>query len=468
MATETNVAIIGAGIAGELLLKELKTPRYGNYNVVGFIDDDVNKIGKKIKGILVLGSTNEILEIASQKNIQLFIIAIPSAKGEVIQRIVNVVRKTKVNFMIVPPIFQNLKINQISFPREVEINDLLRRPIENVLTEESMKKLKDSVVVITGVAGSIGSELCIQIASCFPKKIIGIDCAETPLFEIKNEIRSRFPNIDFTPILANIQDIEKIKSTLSFYKPQILYHCAAFKHVGMMELFPRECVANNIKGSLNIINTAIENHVDRFVFVSTDKAVNPTSIMGSSKRIIEKYLLSLPKNHTKFMIVRFGNVLESNGSAITIFNEQIKRGGPVTITDMKMDRYFMTITEAAQLVVQASILGEGGELFVLDMGEPYKIIDIINHLIELHGMDIKTMPIKIIGKQPGEKLSEELFYDFEEPEPTKHLRILSCKTTILEDKVSFKEKVEDFVNAFNKLEDNEIKRTLFNLAHSKS
>lgn len=461
MSQKTNIAIIGAGIAGELLVKELKNPRFDIYNVVGFIDDNLDKIGKKIKGLKVLGSTENIPKIAEIYNIELFIIAIPSASGETIRRIVDIIRETRSNFMIVPPIFQNLIINQISFPRRVDINDLLRRPIENVLTKESMKKLRDSTIVITGVAGSIGSELCIQIASCFPKKIIGIDCAETPLFNITNTIKTGYPNIDFLPVLGNIQDREKMKSLIKTYKPQIIYHCAAYKHVGLMQSFPYECVSNNIVGSINLIEEATRYNVDRFVFVSTDKAVNPSSVMGASKRVIEKYLLSLKSNHTNFMTVRFGNVLESNGSAISIFNDQIQKGGPVTITDMKMERYFMTIVEAAQLVIQASILGEAGELLVLDMGEPYKIINIIEHLIELHGFDDKTIPIEVIGKRSGEKISEELFYKFEKPSPTKHERILSCNTLSQAD-ATFKDKIDSFVEEFLSLDTQAVAEKLFN------
>ena len=467
MSKQINVIIIGAGIGGEYLLKELERQRYGNYKIIGFIDDDKEKIGKEVKGFSVLNSTDHILELTYKYNIDLFIIAIPSASGEVIERIVNIIKQTSANFMIVPPIFKNLKINQISYPREVEITDLLRRPLENVLTADSMKQLKDSIILITGVAGSIGSELCIQIASCFPKKIIGLDCAETPLFNIRNEINIRFPKLDFIPILTNIRDKKKVKQIIEIHKPQIIYHCAAFKHVGLMESFPQECVSNNIQGSLNVINEAISNQIGRFVFVSTDKAVKPLGIMGSSKRIIEKYILSLPKKHTKFMIVRFGNVLESNGSAIEIFKEQIQKGGPVTITDKKMDRYFMTITEAAQLVVQASILGEGGELFVLDMGQPYKIIDIIHRLIELHGLSISTIPIKVIGKRPGEKLSEALFYEHEKPNPTKHERILSCSTSINENIEDFKKEVELFVANHLEMDEKEIRAKLLELAKEK-
>jgi len=442
MKEKIDVVIIGAGIAGEYLIDELKDPKYSKYNVIGFIDDNEQKIGTKVKGIEVLDATSKIPDLVKKHKIDLFIIAMPSVSGEIIQRIVGVIKKTHIDFMIVPPIFQNLNINQISYPRKVSINDLLRRTIDNALDKESMKQLSNSTIIITGVAGSIGSELCIQLASCSPRRIIGIDCAETPLFNIKNIIEEEYPKIDFIPILGNIQDRKLISSTINKYKPDIIYHSAAFKHVGLMELFPYECVKNNIQGSLNVIKESIKNKIERVVFISSDKAVNPRSIMGASKRIIEKYILSLKSVLSKFMIVRFGNVLESNGSAIEIFKEQIKKGGPITITDLEMERYFMTITEAAQLVIQASILGDSGELLILDMGEPYKIIDIIHRLIELYGLHYDTIPIEVIGKREGEKLKEELSYSYEKPEKFKHERIIKYKSTIDIDSKQFIKDVE--------------------------
>ncbi|MGC9780277.1 MAG: polysaccharide biosynthesis protein [Candidatus Heimdallarchaeota archaeon] len=461
MVTKINVAIIGAGIAGEYLVKELKHPRYQKYNIIGFIDDDKKKIGTKVKEVQVLDSTYKIPNLVNEYNIDLFIIAMPSVSGQVIQRIVDKIKTTSKDFMIVPPIFQNLQINQIAYPRKVDINDLLRRPIQNVLTEESMKKLQNSTIMITGVAGSIGSEICVQLASCQPKCIIGIDFAETPLFTITNKIHNEYPNIEFIPILGNIQNRDKIKSIMKKYNPKILYHCAAFKHVGLMETNPHECINNNIMGSLNVIKEAIANKISRFVFVSTDKAVNAKGIMGASKRIIEKYILTLSSNRTKFMIVRFGNVLESNGSAIKILKEQIQKGGPVTITDLRMERYFMTITEASQLVIQASILGKGRELFVLDMGKPYKIIDIIHRLIELYGFDVNTIPIKVIGKRNGEKLSEELFHTFENPIHSDHKRILICNSNNMKDLRYFKNEVESLAMNHESLTNKEIVDKMF-------
>ncbi|NHJ48363.1 MAG: polysaccharide biosynthesis protein [Asgard group archaeon] len=459
MESKINVAITGAGIAGELLLKELRNPRFRKYSIIGFIDDDENKIRKKVMGVEVIGSTEEIPEITEKFEIDLYIIAIPSATGKTIKRIVDIIKTTKSNFMIVPPIFQNLQINQIAYPRNVDINDLLRRPIDNVLTKDSMKQLRNSKILITGVAGSIGSELCIQLASCFPKEIIGIDIAETPLYNLANRIKEEFPKINFIPIIGNVQNKSKIEQLISEYKSEIIYHCAAFKHVGLMEHFPHECVRNNVMGSLNVIKAAQANEVGRFVFVSTDKAVYPKGVMGASKRIIEKYILALEVNKSKFMIVRFGNVLESNGSAIEIFKEQIQKGGPVTITDRKMERYFMTIIEAAQLVIQASILGEAGDLMILDMGEPYKIIDIIHQLIELHGFEIDTIPIKEIGKRKGEKITEELFYSFENPKHLAHERILKCHANSIQKAKSFISEVEKLtLNCDSFTKDDLIKR----------
>ncbi|MBY9001917.1 MAG: polysaccharide biosynthesis protein, partial [Candidatus Heimdallarchaeota archaeon] len=358
MTQTLNVIIIGAGKAGLLLLKELNQPRYKNYNVVGFIDDDEKKLGTTVENLEVLGSINQLPQIVEKYDIGLSIIAIPSAPGKTITRILDIIQSTNSNFMTVPPIFQNLKINTISSPRKISVKDLIRAPIENVLTEDSMREIKDYTILITGAAGSIGSEICYQLAGCSPARIIGLDAAETPLFELANTMEQKHKKVKFTPILANIQDADRLKEVIQKYNPSIIYHCAAFKHVGMMEAFPRECVKNNIQGSINVIQIALEENIERFVFVSTDKAVNPVNIMGSSKRIIEKYILNQKSADTKFMIVRFGNVLESNGSAIPIFQEQIENGGPVLITDERMERYFMTITEAAQLVIQASILGK--------------------------------------------------------------------------------------------------------------
>ena len=461
MAISKITAIIGAGMAGELLLKELKFFKYENYKVIGFIDDDQNKIGEKIKSIQVLGSTHQISELTEKYRIELFIIAIPSAPGVTIQRIVKEIQKTKADFMIVPPLFQNLEINKISYPRKVDINDLIHRPIVNVLDKNSIKNLNNAVILITGVAGSIGSELCMQLASCNPNKIIGIDFSETQLFYITNDISQRFPNLNFIPELINIQDKEKLKKIFAKYSPEFVYHAAAYKHVGLMELFPHECVENNIIGSINVINEAIANSVKKFVFISTDKAVNPISTMGASKRIIEKYLLSLNKSSVKFIIVRFGNVLESNGSAINIFKRQIESRESITLTDKNMERYFMTIIEAAQLVIQASILGEGGELFVLEMGHPYKIIDIINKLIELSGYNKNSISVKIIGKKDGEKLREELFFDFEKPQKSKHERILVCKTDLFRKKDKYKEDIEVFIEEYYNFTKNDLKGKIF-------
>ncbi len=445
MSQSSNLIIIGAGKAGRILLEELKQSIYKNYNVIGFVDDDPTKLGTKIENIEILGGTEEIPELVKKYNVDLSIIAIPSAPGKTISRILYIIQKNSSNFMIVPPIFQNLRINTISAPRKVGVRDLIRAPIENVLTEESMEKIKDYTIMITGVAGSIGSEICYQLSGCFPRKIIGLDVAETPLFELTNKMKQNYDNVNFIPILGDIRDKARLHKIIQKYKPDIIYHCAAFKHVGMMENFPHECVKNNLLGTINLINEAIEGETNRFVFVSTDKAVNPINTMGISKRILEKYILSIQENNTKFLIVRFGNVLESNGSAIPIFKKQIESGGPILLTDERMERYFMTLTEAAQLVIQASILGKGGELFVLDMGQPYKMIDIIHKLIRIYGYDIEDIPIKIIGARAGEKLSEELFHDFEKPEISQHERIYFCELSNDITTKDYREKIEDFI-----------------------
>jgi len=463
MGRTTNTAIIGAGDAGKLLVKELKSSQYENYKIVCFFDDDDSKKGKEVLGIEVVGKIFDIQSLHDELAIDLFIIAIPSADGSRINEIVNIITETKKNFMIVPPIFNNLDINRISYPRKVDINDLIRRPIRNVLNQDSINILKDSTVLITGASGSIGSEICVQLAISQPKKIIGIDIAETPLFNIINTMSDNFPNIEFIPILGNIRNKAKLEEIFEKYKPNIVYHCAAFKHVKLMEDFPEECVLNNIFGTLNVIETAIKFKTDRFVFVSTDKAVEPTCIMGASKRVMEKYVLSLENKETAFMIVRFGNVLESNGSAIHIFKEQIKRGGPITITDLNMERHFMTITEAAQLVIQASILGEGNELFVLDMGEPYKIVDIVKHLVKIHGYSEDSIPIEIIGIKQGEKLTEKLFYDFEKLAISEQSRIYICETSLPHNPEKYKQEVHNLVERVKVNNKENIREEIFKL-----
>ena len=456
MSQSSNVLIVGAGKAGLLLLTELNQPKYKNYQVVGFIDDDPEKLGTKIETLFVLGNTEQIPEIVEKFEIGLSIIAIPSATGKTITRIVDIIHQTSSSFMIVPPIFQNLKINTISAPRRISVRDLIRAPIENVLTEASMKEIENYTILITGTAGSIGSEICIQLAGCFPKQIIGLDVAETPLFELANQMNQNHKKITFIPALANIRDEKRLSKIIRKYKPDIIYHCAAFKHVGMMEQFPHECVKNNIQGSINLIKIALEEKIERLVFVSTDKAVNPINVMGISKRIIEKYVLAQNSNDTKFMIVRFGNVLESSGSAIPIFKKQIENGGPVLLTDERMERFFMTITEAAQLVVQASILGKGGELFVLDMGEPYKMLDIIHKLFQIYDYDKDDIKIENIGIRPGEKLTEELFHDFEEPELSQHNRIYICNIDNDEISEDFLKEIDKFVEEVDQMTKEEI------------
>ena len=262
--------------------------------------------------------------------------------------------------------------------------------------------------------------------------------------------------ITFIPALANIRDENRLSKIIRKYKPDIIYHCAAFKHVGIMEQFPHECVKNNIQGSINLIKIALEEKIERFVFVSTDKAVNPINVMGISKRIIEKYVLAQNSKDTNFMIVRFGNVLESSGSAIPIFKKQIENGGPVLLTDKRMERFFMTITEAAQLVIQASILGKGGELFVLDMGEPYKMLDIIHKLFKIYDYDKDDIKVENIGIRPGEKLTEELFHDFEKPELSQHNRIYICNIDNDEISEDFLKEIDRFIEEVDHMTKEEI------------
>lgn len=461
MDKKINTAIIGAGDAGKILARELHSPKNKRYKVICFFDDDVHKIGEKVEGLEVYGSIRTLTKVYKFLKLDLVIIALPSVDGKRIDEIVDILQSIGIDFMIVPPIFENLKINQISYPRKVDINDLIRRPTINVLDSQAMEVLSNSTIVITGVAGSIGSEVCKQLAGCSPKKIIGIDCAETPLFEINSTMEQTYSHIDFEPVLCDIKNITKLHDIFREHRPDIVYHCAAYKHVELMESFPKECVLNNVGGTLNVIDSALTFDTKRFIFVSTDKAVYPSCIMGASKRIMEKYILSLRSETTSFMIVRFANVLESNGSLVQIIKKQLHEGLPVTITDMRMERYFMTISEAAQLIIQSSILGKNNDLFVLDMGDPYKIIDIIHRLIKLHGFPVSSIPIKTIGIREGEKIKEELFYDFEKLTLSKHERIFVCKNGLELDKENYQNSVRLLLQYTNKIPDIEVKRRMY-------
>lgn len=423
--------IIGAGEAGNLLLKEIGKQEESPYKIIGFIDDDDDKQGLRLNGIPVLGKIERLKALVRKHQIEEVIFAIPSADRKIMRSVVGCCEKASIKFKTLPSITGiidgNISLQQI---KDVEIEDLLgREPI--VLDQAAIRGyLTDKKVMVTGAAGSIGSEICRQVARFNPSKVILFDNAETPLFYIEKELTQSFPDLRIVPVLGDVKNVDRVETIFDEFEPEVVFHAAAYKHVPMMEYNPMEAVNNNIYGTKVLADAASKYGVKNFVMISTDKAVNPTNIMGASKRAAEIYVQGLArKKKTKFTTVRFGNVLGSNGSVIPLFKEQIKNGGPVTVTDRDVIRYFMTIPEAAQLVLQAGCIGNGGDIFVLDMGEAVRIVDLAEELIRLSGL-VPYQDIEIIftGLRPGEKLFEELLIDGEGVKPTQHkkIRVLSA------------------------------------------
>ncbi|MCD5415446.1 MAG: polysaccharide biosynthesis protein [Clostridiales bacterium] len=425
-----RVMIVGAGEAGAMIIKELKNHEELNSKAVVVIDDNKSKLGSKINGVPVLGSKHNIEEIAKKKNIDEIIIAIPSAYKNAIREIVEECSKTKCKLKIVPGIYELIdeKVS-IKTIRDVEIEDLLGREAVKVDLDEISGYIENKVVLVTGGGGSIGSELCRQIASFKPKQLLILDIYENSVFDIQNELKKNYSELDLVAIIASIRDKKRLEDIFSRFSPDVVFHAAAHKHVPLMESNPQEAIKNNVFGTYNVAICADTYDVKKFVLISTDKAVNPANIMGATKRVAEMIIQSINKvSKTEFVAVRFGNVLGSNGSVIPFFKKQIEEGGPVTVTHAEVTRYFMTIPEAVQLVIQAGAMASGGEIFVLDMGKPVKIIDLAHNLIRLSGfepdIDIK---VNIIGLRPGEKLYEELLLDEEGMKETKHEKIFIAK-----------------------------------------
>ena len=441
LKTGFNTLIVGAGDAGSMLLKEIRRHDNSNFHVIGFVDDDCQKIGMRLHGLRVLGAINQLRELIAEHAIEDVIIAVPSADHRLIREIVKACENSKVRFKTLPGINDiiegKISISQI---KDVEIADLLgRAPI--VLDESAIRSyLADKRVLVTGAAGSIGSEICRQVARFKPTKLLLLDSAETPLYQIEKELVETFPDLRLAPVLADIRLGNRMDFVFETFMPEVVFHAAAYKHVPMMEYNPVEAVTNNIFGTRTLAEKAHHFGVKNFVMVSTDKAVNPTNVMGASKRAAEIFVQGLSHHSkTNFTTVRFGNVLGSNGSVIPLFMEQIKKGGPLTVTHPDVIRYFMTIPEAAQLVLQAGCVGSGGEIFVLDMGEPVRIVDLAEELILLSGMTPhKDIEIVFTGLRPGEKLYEELLIEGEGIKPTRHskIKVLSCNDSELETVIS--------------------------------
>jgi FlaA1/EpsC-like NDP-sugar epimerase len=439
--------IIGAGDAGEALLRETLRMKAQQYEMVGFVDDDPHKQGMSIHGINVLGTVEQLPKICEKYNVEEIAIALPGSDRQQLRRVVQICQGTKIRFRTVPSITDiasgKLKVSQI---RDVDINDLLGRDVIELELDKIEGFLKDKVILVTGAGGSIGSEMCRQVCQFGPKQLLLVELAENPLFHIERELLRDYPDVPMKAIICNISDRFRVKEVFAKYKPEVVIHAAAHKHVPLMETNPGESIKNNVVGTKNIADASDENGVNNFVMISTDKAVNPTSLMGSSKRVAEMYVQDInTTSDTHFVTVRFGNVLGSNGSVIPIFKKQIARGGPVTVTHPDMERYFMTIPEASQLVLQAATLGKGGEIFVLDMGESVKIVHLARELITLSGFrPDEDIEIKFSGMRPGEKLFEELSIKGEDMQSTRHPKIGIWKN-IPKDRISLRNGIEELV-----------------------
>ncbi len=427
-----KILIVGAGDCGEKICREIINNYKLQHNIVGFIDDDPEKLGKKIHGIPVLGFTGEIKKVSQKTRADEVLIAVPSATSKEIRKIIDTCKEGGITFKIIPGygelIDGRVTVNSI---REVAYRDLLGREVIKLDAESIGGYLKGKIILITGAGGSIGSELCRQICRFKPESVILYDRAESPLYEIELDIRHSFPGIRCTAVLADVRDTAELNKTFTANNPHVVFHAAAYKHVPMLELQPWKAIENNIHGTFNIVEVSKKHKVERFVFVSTDKAVRPTNVMGASKRVAEMLVQSqngCGLSNTRFMIVRFGNVIGSVGSVVPLFKKQIEKGGPVTVTHPDVTRYFMTIPEACQLILQTGAMGIGGEIFLLDMGTPIKIVDMARDLIRLSGFvpdeDIK---IEYIGLRPGEKLYEELITKGEGIVPTSHEKIMTLK-----------------------------------------
>jgi FlaA1/EpsC-like NDP-sugar epimerase len=427
---EINVLIVGAGDLGEQILRTIKSSPKSQYFPVGFVDNDPTKQGILIHGLRVLGKIKDIPKIAKENSIEEMIIALPYGSKE-IREAVEFGRKAKIKKIKILPSIGDLISGEIPLAKlkDIEIEDLLgREPVE--LDKKLIADfIKGKVVLITGAAGSIGSELSKQVASFSPSLLLILDQDETGIFNLFNALSEKFPKQEIKSIICDIRDEEKIKRIFQEFKPQIVFHAAAYKHVPLMEEHPDEAVKNNVFGTEIVAKAALESNCEKFIFISTDKAVNPSSIMGATKRIGEMICQVLnKKGKTKFISVRFGNVLDSRGSVIPIFKEQIKSGGPVTVTHPEMKRYFMLNSEACLLVMEAGAIGQGGEVFVLDMGKPIKILDLAKEMIKLAGFEPdKEIPITFIGSRPGEKLFEEVLSAEEGTFATKYQKILIAK-----------------------------------------
>ncbi|MDR3539684.1 MAG: nucleoside-diphosphate sugar epimerase/dehydratase [Desulfosporosinus sp.] len=436
--SQKQVLIVGAGDAGVLAARELKNRNYRDGRPIGFIDDNRAKQKLKLFGIPVLGTRKDIARVVKGHNIDEVIIAMPSASGEAVREIVQICEKSGVDLKIMPGVYDiisgDINVNPI---RQVQVEDLLGREPVSVDLEEVAGYVTGETVFITGAGGSIGSEICRQIAKFNPMRLVLIGHGENSIFDIEQELRGTYPGIDYITEILDIKDRTKVFLVFERYRPGVVFHAAAHKHVPLMERNPEEALKNNVLGTQNLAEAADQVRVKTFVSISTDKAVNPTSVMGATKRTVEMLIQGLDlRSQTKFVAVRFGNVLGSRGSVIPTFKRQIASGGPVTVTHPEMVRFFMTIPEATQLVIQAGAMAQGGEIFILDMGKPVKIVDLAKDLIRLSGFEPEVdIKIQFTGIRPGEKLYEELLTTEEGTTSTRHSRIFVAKPNSIDVKL---------------------------------
>ena len=445
-----RIMVIGAGAGGQMLIRELQNTRKVDSTVVCVIDDNPNKKGRYIEGVEIVGNRYDIVNAAEKFRVTDIILAIPSAGSQIRKEILQICKETKCKLKTIPGMYQLVNDEvSVSRLRDVEISDLLGREQVQVNNDEILKSIEGKVVMVTGGGGSIGSELCRQIAKANPKRLVIFDIYENNAYAIEQELKRQYPELDLVALIGSVRNTKRIRFVMEACRPDIVFHAAAHKHVPLMEDSPNEAIKNNVFGTYKTAQAAADFGVEKFVLISTDKAVNPTNIMGASKRLCEMVVQMMDRSceDTNFVAVRFGNVLGSNGSVIPLFKQQIAEGGPVTVTDKRIIRYFMTIPEAVSLVLQASFYAKGGEIFVLEMGEPVKIDDMARNLIRLSGYT-PDVDIKIVytGLRPGEKLYEELLMDEEGLRETEN-KLIHIGKPIEMDDAWFRGKLEELESA---------------------
>lgn len=446
-----RIMIVGAGTSGSVILKEMMTSRHTNGTVVCFVDDDLNKKGKYLNGVPIAGSREDIPSLAREYRVDEIYVALPSAPAKERKKIIEICRETDCRIKVLPGIYQLLN-GEVSVAklREVQIEDLLGRDPIRVNLDEIMGYVQDKVILVTGGGGSIGSELCRQIAGHKPRQLIVFDVYENNAYDLQQELERTFPDLNLTVLIGSVRNTHRIETVFETYRPDIVYHAAAHKHVPLMENSPNEAIKNNVFGTYKTARAAGRYGAKRFVLISTDKAVNPTNIMGASKRMCEMVVQMMDRRYkTEFVAVRFGNVLGSNGSVIPLFRKQIAEGGPVTVTHPDIIRYFMTIPEAVSLVLQAGAYAKGGEIFVLNMGEPVRILDLAKNLIRLSGyVPNEDIMIEFTGLRPGEKLYEEMLMDEEGMQDTPN-KLIHIGKPIEFDEEEFQKQLDELYEIAN-------------------